>query len=774
MPAALRVSLAYRRYAGWCWLIGLAILPLIFDMRRVEAFETPRSAITGALAIGIGLAALITARATPRASLHHYLSQPLVLAVVVWSTAAAISAVLSLSPARSLFGDTQRRMGFVTQFSLLAAFVGGMILTRRQRGLCWLIPAFTGLIVASFGISQRAGLLPFLPGQGAGQRSASLFGTATFAAGWTAMTILWLVAALCRPGRRSRMQTIFLSMSLLALALFLILTEARGAALGLVLGILTLASCWSLTHKQRRLGLTLLVASVPILALWASLYLGALNVRGTPFSGIPLLGRMSAAADQQTGRFRLLLWRDAVQIVDSWPAMTAVDGRSDPLAAVRPVIGYGQEMFEFAEHQYLSQDLLSTLQPGETRIDRAHNLWLDTLIGQGYIGLISLLAVYLAAAWTCARILRQQGAAWGEKGWIAAAALAILVCRGADLQFSFPVVSGEWMFWAILGLLSGTALQQPTRQPGSDPAPWGQLAPIVVLSCWVLLWSVGTSPTTLQLRASGWLPIAGTAVAGVSMLLLRARRIPARYLAFSAIALTLWSVLQLGAGAVAADKPVEWQSGAMYAVLLTDNALLFWAIGLATFAVGCRLRHGPIHLSSRALVVVCATLLGTVWWILDATADAVFRVARDYPPEVQAVVYRSALTLKTPDDRLLGIGGEAALSAVYTAPADRQEAWLTAGGELIDQALAVNPYNTDLVLQRANYLIGAALRTSDMREQARLLDGADQLYSTATRQWPTNPDILLEHARFVLAFERQPVRAIGLVRQAVRLRQKLP
>jgi len=517
--------MAWRNIAGWFWLFGFVALPLLNDALRFESYESPRAVFSVVIGVGIGLAALVSClphplsrcyriKVTRAATSRPYsnserdrafvgarrdapstlmrlpclllLRSPLVLAVIAWGVSITLSAILSLSPTRSMWGDLYRRMGLLTQLSLIAAFVGGAQITRRIRGRGWPLLAISGSIVAITGIAQRFGL-SFLP-QLSNWRPASTLGTSIFAGSWCMIVILWLVVALAASQIRDRRPIYLYRCSLVVLVIFFILTESRGAAFGLIAGLGMLATAWAIAHRQRQLIRRVLIGA-GLLAIGGFIIGGGIvNLRGTALANLPLIGRLNAITDDQTTNFRLALWRDAGQIVTDWPATVATLGQPDR-SSMRLLHGYGQEMFQFVEQRYADEALAAT-HPSYEFIDRAHNVLLDTWITQGYLGLITLLTVYLAAAWTCYKVLRQQGSMWGERGWIAAGALAIVVGHFVDLQFSFQSIASEWPFWASLGLLLGMA-QEPIRvrqwPDGRNNVPFVQVI------IWVLAWSIGAT-----------------------------------------------------------------------------------------------------------------------------------------------------------------------------------------------------------------------------------------------------------------------------------------
>ncbi|MEP7284985.1 MAG: O-antigen ligase family protein [Chloroflexota bacterium] len=742
----------WRKLAGWWWLVSLASLPLVFDPLRVESFESPRATLITVLGLGIGLAALAAWGSLSSAERRTLLRQPITLTVIAWALCCAVSALLSLSAAHSTFGDIYRRMGLLTQLSLLMAFVGASLLSRRQRGLAWPVLAVASLLVASYGILEWLGLSPFVVGWV--MRPSSTLGVHVRAASWIVMAVLWLGAGLIAQWRDNRPNLIkrrwLYALSLLLSLIFLLLTQSRGAALGLAAGLLTFGLAWAITHRQR--WLIYLLAGIAILGAVAGFSLYTLDLRGSPVANVPLVGRLSASTDGETSVFRLLLWHSAAQIVLHWPTMIAADREAnshpDSLSVLRPWVGYGQEMFETVERQYFSNDLQATT-PALQPIDRAHNMLLDTLITQGVLGLISLLAVYLAAAATAIHVLRQQSYLWSERGWMAAAALAILVAHFVDLQFTFATITSEWLFWATLGLLLGAALR--AESPRGWPATNRLWRVGLALSAWLLIWSLAAAPSLTGIITENALRMGGVLALCLTLLALVGTKQRWRNAALIIGIVLLVVVLQARLTSSLLATLAEFQVDSLRTLLIVNSAI--YIAPLAILALWSMRRQ------RRSALLMVAMLLVSGWWIADAGADDLVRVAfNQADPNRRADVMLAAVALKPYDDRLLGFASGSLLSAgLSTSP--QSEPLLNNASALMDRASVLNGYDVTLTLQRAHRAVYGS-------PTPQSLDQADRFYAIAASQWPTEAGLMLDWAHFVLTVRHEPERAIQLARQA--------
>jgi len=652
----------WRRLISWLWLIGLLALPCLIDPLRLEAYESPRATLSIVLSLGIGLAAWIIIRQRP----FSFPRQLLLIAILIWTISIILSAILSLSPSRSIFGDLQRRMGGLTQLSLLAAFIGGAMLTRRQRGQIPLLLAAVALIIAGYGIVQGM------------DRPASAFGVATFAASWSVIVILWLGTVLLARGRPFNP---VLLLSVIALLIFLILTQTRGAVVGLMAGLLTLGLVWGIAHGRRWLSILIIGGAAVVIVFSAAAYLRIIAIDRS----VPLLGRLDVVADV-SGKFRLLMWQDVGQVVSRWPVVVSGEDKPDAVGVLRPVMGYGQEMLADVMRPRLSVELRETF-PAYQFVDRAHNLWLDTLFTQGWFGLLSLSGVYLAAAWTCIAILRQQGHTWGERGWIAAGVLAIVVAHGVDQQFSFPSVSADWPFWAMLGLLYAQAQRRPNPRPLSVAIPTSRQMLILPLVSGLLAWP-------MQINLAPRFPTSALITIGFLTFVTVVVTRPYRIALFSAFVSALAILILSAVNEALRTFLISPERITPIPLLLAYHIGLLAGIGLV-IGMGSRLVRRSQRYSPAGLVAALVILIASLWWALDATADSVFLVASQQPDPVRANLYLSALAFKTPDDRLTRLTAQTVRAALPAVPADQRADWARSLPDVERRAAVLNPYAAD-------------------------------------------------------------------------------
>jgi tetratricopeptide (TPR) repeat protein len=192
-------------------------------------------------------------------------------------------------------------------------------------------------------------------------------------------------------------------------AIAILLTGSRGALVGLAIGAVIYAS---------------LVKPDP--RIWGSVAaLGTVAVGLFLFSpaGQLLRARAHWIGEDPAGGARLLLWRDSLR-----------------MAATHPWTGFGPDNFvaEFPSFQSVE---LAQAYP-DFYHESPHNMWLDTLSGQGIIGLAAQVAIILLALWAGVRALK-------TKPELASGLMAGLVAVLAAHQFA--VLTAANAFYLYLG-----------------------------------------------------------------------------------------------------------------------------------------------------------------------------------------------------------------------------------------------------------------------------------------------------------------------------------
>jgi O-antigen ligase/tetratricopeptide (TPR) repeat protein len=245
-----------------------------------------------------------------------------------------------------------------------------------------------------------------------------------------------------------------------------VLTASVGPLLALMGALLLIPAV--VFARRRRWRYLLAVGSAVLLV---GVLVGILNLDNSPLDPLKervvLLQRVGNL--HQTGAWlRIVVWQATAQGILSPEPLGPV---GDPVAPLRPLIGYGQESIPY---------LLNRVLPSPDRLDRivgvfwdrSHNALLDRLLTTGILGLASYLALIGAILLVAFQRARDDLDAWR---WGAHAALLVaLLTHVLEIQFSMFVMPGEAVFWMLAGVAVGaatTATQPVGRQETAEGSP---------------------------------------------------------------------------------------------------------------------------------------------------------------------------------------------------------------------------------------------------------------------------------------------------------------
>ena len=422
------------------FLAPLALAPHLLFYYDV----TPKIAI---LFVGAALVFILTAFDTTfnLDSLRAFCGTPLgkafSVSVLALVAVTGLSVVLSEHTSLAWYGSNWRRFGGLTQGVCL---ILALILAASTRGsedrMLPILRAIcaAGLVAAVYGILQYFGWDPiqsattYEAGEGPFRivRPPSTMGHSDYFAAF----LLWPVflgLALSRKGSWLGWA------SAVTGAIAILLSGSRGALLGLAIGALLFV--WSAKPRLRVWGTAVAVAVIA----FGTFYISPAGER--------LRARAHWIGEDPAGGARLLLWRDSLR-----------------MAAARPWSGFGPDNFVAEFPKFQSVDL-ARLYP-DFYHESPHNLWLDTVSGQGVPGLLAQLGIVLSAIIAGIRSLRvRTELAYG----LLAGLIAALVAH----QFAvFTVVNALYMYLGCALLISVNVGQDGILRPVGNRPPDGAKA----------------------------------------------------------------------------------------------------------------------------------------------------------------------------------------------------------------------------------------------------------------------------------------------------------
>jgi Tfp pilus assembly protein PilF len=230
-----------------------------------------------------------------------------------------------------------------------------------------------------------------------------------------------------------------------------VFSQARGAWIGLGVGLLALGLTWaSVTHNKKLAAVTL------VAGLLAVGFVGLLNLPNGPVAALarqPGLARLAKLTNTREGSTaaRLTIWQATL-----------------PLVAQRPWLGYGPETMRTVFARVYPPQLVY-YQGRQVAVDRSHNLWLDLALSAGGAGLAAFLALLVGFCWLARRGLAGASDRWEATRWTAL--IAAVIGHLADVQFGFDSVASMTVFWLILALAATAPLPAAVAGERPEPAP---------------------------------------------------------------------------------------------------------------------------------------------------------------------------------------------------------------------------------------------------------------------------------------------------------------
>ncbi|MBI4769773.1 MAG: hypothetical protein HY784_04990, partial [Chloroflexi bacterium] len=300
MPAPTRLSCLADSLMEACWLAGLVVTPLFFNVYSVRIFEPDKTALLRSLALLIAAAWAVKLIETSNLKLQNPKPRPLdhlttrpfgllrlpLLAPALGVLAVALLGVaLSVNPRVSLWGSYARLQGAYTTACYLIVFAAVYANLRRQAQLGRLVTTIilTSFPVAIYSILQHYALDPVQwGGSNTTERVTGTLGNAIFVAAYLILACLLTVGRVVE-NLKPRVSNLKSQISNLRPALYLAIllvqlvaiyfSGSRGPWLGLLAGLAVFAFALAAHSRHRRPAAGLLG-----LALATALFLAVLNL----------------------------------------------------------------------------------------------------------------------------------------------------------------------------------------------------------------------------------------------------------------------------------------------------------------------------------------------------------------------------------------------------------------------------------------------------------------------------------------------------------------
>lgn len=301
----------------------------------------------------------------PRKSWVLYAASALLVAIT-------LATVFGLHPYKSFWSNFERMEGLVTHLHLFLYFIIASSVLLTEKIWMWLLRTSVGasIIVSIYAFSQYAEQLK----QGAVGRIDASLGNPTYLAFYMYFHICIIAFLLMREWKSVTTRMFYIPLIVIEFVV-LYLTATRGALLGLIVTVITVASLTLISHWDRlRVRKVALVTLAGVIVLIGVFY----TLRDSSFirNSMVLSRFASISTTETTTESRFIIWGMALR------------GFTE-----HPIFGWGPENFNILFNKYYESHLWRQ----EPWFDRSHNVFLDWLVSAGIIGLASYLALYVTS-----------------------------------------------------------------------------------------------------------------------------------------------------------------------------------------------------------------------------------------------------------------------------------------------------------------------------------------------------------------------------------------
>src|SRR3990167_847782 len=290
--------------------------------------------------------------------------------VLFFVVAIFVSHLLSANPYKSFWSNYERMEGFVLIIHLVAYyFVASSVLIKQNWNRLFNATILASVLMSFYGLFQLFGWATINQG---GVRVDATFGNSTYFAIYLVFHIFLCLFMFLKEAR-SWQKWLYGSVALFEI-IILYFTATRGAILGFLGGLFIVSLFLAWRERENK---TLRKISYGIISGFIILIVGFISLRNTTLvQNSPVLSRFShlgLSEFQSQGRYFV------------WPM--AIKGFAE-----RPLLGWGQESFNFVFNKYYDPGLYGQ----EEWFDRTHDVFLDWLIAGGLVGLLAYASMYVA------------------------------------------------------------------------------------------------------------------------------------------------------------------------------------------------------------------------------------------------------------------------------------------------------------------------------------------------------------------------------------------
>ncbi len=324
--------------------------------------------------------------ASRRIKSQNYWKQPLIIVVSIFALIYVTSGFFGYNPSFSFWSNFERGEGGLQMIFLLIYFLLlAAVFKDEESWKKMLIAAIWAMVlVIGYGVGAALGI-DKLFGEGFCSRFSGSLGNPAYLGTYMLFAIFY-AAYLLIGDWKTRRKWLWLAL-IAAFPIFLLLSQTRGAFLGLgvaiISGLLYLFFNSSASKKVRLL--SLFFAAVLIIGgSLAIKYRNSINLSMPFCEGQTRL--LDVSLNTQNFQTRLMLWKQSIAIFKE-----------------KPIFGWGMENFNVPFEKHYDPRF-------EVWYDRAHNIFFDYLTMTGILGLLSFVGIFMIYYWQFFKFSKQESA----------------------------------------------------------------------------------------------------------------------------------------------------------------------------------------------------------------------------------------------------------------------------------------------------------------------------------------------------------------------------
>ncbi|MBI4993754.1 O-antigen ligase family protein [Candidatus Wolfebacteria bacterium] len=315
--------------------------------------------------------------------IKNFFKQPLAVIISIFVFLYLLSGFFGYNPAASFWSNFERGEGGLQIIHFFIFFFLMVLLFESESAWrkMFVISSVSALLVIGYGILGSFGFANFV-GQNLCLRFSGSLGNPAYVGTYMIFAIFyslylaisdWNIGKISLPAGK---KWLWLGLAILFF-IFLLLSQTRGAVLGMGMGILAFLGYlfFTLPDKKHRWFVLFLISFLVILGTFAIKYRQSIDLM--PFCREQGGGNriLDITLNTETAKTRLLLWKQSIIAFKE-----------------RPILGWGPENFTAAFEKHYDPAF-------EVWYDRAHNIFFDYLVMTGIIGLLSFIGIFLVYYW---------------------------------------------------------------------------------------------------------------------------------------------------------------------------------------------------------------------------------------------------------------------------------------------------------------------------------------------------------------------------------------